>query len=316
MVGNDDSLVIISLGSLNHLLHAVVDSPYGFGNGIIYTCVAHHVAVSEVDHDEVVFVLVDGSHQFVLHLVSRHLGLQVVGSHLWRGHQDAVLTLKGSLATTIEEESHVCILLRLGSVQLLLALTAQILAQRVLYVLLGEQDVYALERCVVRRHTIVLQIGNGLHALGLHVLLCQHDGQLLGTVVTEVDEDDDIALLYQTVHLCIVNGLDELVRHALVIRLLHGLNHVGALLALTFDQQVVGFLDTLPPLVAVHGIEATYDGGNSGIVLLTLLLHLLNESLTALGIGVTTIHETVYESLVLQSVVLAYLNQLKQMVQT
>ena len=56
------------------------------------------------------------------------IGLQVVGSHLWRCHQDAVLTLVRSLASAIEEEGDVGVLLGLGSMQLLLSLLAQVFA--------------------------------------------------------------------------------------------------------------------------------------------------------------------------------------------
>ena len=36
VVGDDDRLVVVGLGSLYHLLDALVDSPYGLGDGTLY----------------------------------------------------------------------------------------------------------------------------------------------------------------------------------------------------------------------------------------------------------------------------------------
>ena len=84
--------------------------------------------------------------------------------------------------------------------QLLLALLAQIFAQCVLDVLLGEEDVHALEVGIVWRHAVVLQSRDGLHALLWHILLRQSDGHLLSTVVTEIDEDYNITLFDASVN--------------------------------------------------------------------------------------------------------------------
>jgi hypothetical protein len=40
VVGNDDGLVVVGLGSLDHLADAVVDGPDGFGDGVVDTGVA------------------------------------------------------------------------------------------------------------------------------------------------------------------------------------------------------------------------------------------------------------------------------------
>ena len=119
MIGNDDGLVTNLLSSLNHLVHTLVNSLYGSLNSLINTSVANHIAVSEVHHDEVIFVLLDGSHQLILYLVGAHLGLQVVSGNFRTGYQNTLLAFVGSLTTAIEEECHVCILLCLGCMQLL-----------------------------------------------------------------------------------------------------------------------------------------------------------------------------------------------------
>ena len=113
----------------------------------------------------------------------------------------------------------------------------------------------------------------------------------------------------------IVDRLDELVSHTLVVAFLHGLYHVGSLLTCTFDNEVITLLDAFPALVAVHGIEAAHDAGDGSVVVGTYLGYLLDEALTALGVGVTTIHETMYKRLVLQTVVTANLDELEEVIQ-
>ena len=82
----------------------------------------YHISIGEVHHDKVILLGVDGTNELILHLIGTHLRLQVVGSHLRRRNQDTILTLVWCLATTIEEEGNVSVLLRLSGVQLLLAL--------------------------------------------------------------------------------------------------------------------------------------------------------------------------------------------------
>ena len=166
----------------------------------------------------------------------------------------------------------------------------------------------ALEVGIVRCHAVVLQAGDGLHTLLRHVLLGQYDGHLLGAVVTEVDEDDDVTLLDAAVDAGVVDRLDELISHALVIAFLHSLHHIGSLLASTVDNQVIALLHTLPALVAVHCIETAHDAGDSGIIVGADLSNLLDEALTTLGVCVATIHVTMYKELVLQTVCLTNLN--------
>ena len=139
--------------------------------------------------------------------------------------------------------------------------------------------------------------------------------RLLGAVVAEVDEDYHVALLNESVHAAVVDRLHELVGHALVIAVLHGLHHVGGLRSLALYQQVVGFAHALPALVAVHGIEAAHYRGYGGIVVGTHLLYLLYESLARLGVGVASVHEAVNEGLSLQTILLAHFDELEEVVE-
>ena len=51
VVGDDDHLITVGLGSLNGILHAVVDGYNGLLDSLVDTRVAHHVAVGVVHHD-------------------------------------------------------------------------------------------------------------------------------------------------------------------------------------------------------------------------------------------------------------------------
>ena len=83
-----------------------------------------HVTISEVNYNKVVLCLVNGSNELILHLKSTHLRLQIVSSHLRRSYEDTILTLIRLLTTTVKEERHMSIFLRLSGMQLLLTLFA------------------------------------------------------------------------------------------------------------------------------------------------------------------------------------------------
>ena len=167
---------------------------------------------------------------------------------------------------------------------------------------------HVLEGRVIRCHAVVLKVLDDCHAVIGFVLLGQSNGDLLGTVVAEVEEDHHVTLLDATVNCCVDDGFDELVGHAFVIRFLNGFHHVVALLASACGQHVVGHLDAVPVVVAVHGIVATDNGGHDASALLAVFHYLTNESLAALGVGVTTIHETMNKHL-LQAIFLSNVAQ-------
>ena len=193
-------------------------------------------------------------------------------------------------------------------------LAGQILAQSIAHVLLGEEDMHALETGIIGGHAVVLQAGDGVHTLLGHTLLCEHDGELLGTVIAVVEEDDHIAFLDGAIHSAVVDGLHELVGHALIVTFLHSLHHVGSLLALCTHEQIVGNLHSLPALIAVHGVETAYHTGDSCTEhLCAVVCHLLDKVLAALGVGIAAVHEAVYIG-VLNAVSLADVEQCEQVV--
>ena len=89
----------------------------------------HHVAVGIVQDDDIVLAALDALHALVADLIGAHLGLEVIGGHLGRGHEAAILTGEGLLHTAIEEEGHMGVLFRLGDAQLGQAAVGNILAE-------------------------------------------------------------------------------------------------------------------------------------------------------------------------------------------
>ena len=131
----------------------------------------------------------------------------------------------------------------------------------------------------------------------VELLVREHAGHLTSTVGTEVEEDGRVAL----VNALVVGseGLDELVaaRVLLVVGLDTG-NGVGISIG-RVDHDVVGALDALPTIIAVHGPITARDGGNASVAT-GLLGDLSQESAelthvtgTGLRVNVATIHEGV-----------------------
>ena len=178
---------------------------------------AYHIAVGIVDYNEIILLCIDGINQLVFHFVCTHFRLQVVSSYLRRRNQDTVFAIERSFTTTIEEESYVRIFLGLGNVKLSLSVLRQIFAQRICHIFFREQDMNALERSIIRSHTVILQARNSLHAFFRHILLGQYDSQLFRTVVAVIEENHYIAFFNRTVEVGIVNRFDELIGYAFIV---------------------------------------------------------------------------------------------------
>ena len=198
--------------------------------------------------------------------------------------------------------------------ELLLAISCKILTKSVSNIFLREEDVYALEACIIWSHAEILQSRDSIHALFWHILLSQYLCKLLSTVVTIVDEDNNIALTDSTVYIRIADSLDKLVGYALVVAFLHSLYHICRLLAFALYQEVVSFLHTIPTLITVHSIETTNDACDMCAIVVAALLYILDKALTALRVGITTVHEAMYEHLVCQTILLTNLDELEEMV--
>ena len=190
------------------------------------------------------------------------------------------------------------VFLGLGDTQLFEALLRNPLADGVGHVLLVEKDVQARELGVVGGHAAVVE-RHGVHSLGGHIRLRQHDGKLLGAVVAVVEEDHQVVRTDHADGLSgsvdAHDGLDELVRNSLVVGFLHGLDHVRRLLADAVDQRVVSDFHPLPAFVAVHGVITADDRGHLARRCGHVLFEVGDEALAAARVGVAAVHEAVHE---------------------
>ena len=128
MVSNDNCFIILCFGSFDYILHASVYSDNSFLYSFVNAGMTYHVTISEVHYNEIVFVFVDGSYQFIFHFVSAHFRFQVISSHFRRWNEDTVFLVKRSFTSTVEEECHMGILLRFSDMKLALAIGSKIFA--------------------------------------------------------------------------------------------------------------------------------------------------------------------------------------------
>ena len=152
-----------------------------------------------------------------------------------------------------------------------------------------------------------------MHTFLCKILLSKHLCKLFGTVVTEVDEDNNVAFLNRSVNSRVINSLNKLVGYTFSIAFFHSLYHVGSLLSFTLYKQIVSLFHSIPTLVTVHSIEASYNTCNACTIIFTYLFNVSNETFATLRVGITSVHETVYED-ILQAILLTYLDKLIHMV--
>ena len=100
-----------------------------------------------------------------------------------------------------------------------------------------------------------------------------------------------------------------------VVATLYSRYHVGLFAAFAVDELVVSDFDTLPTFVTIHGIETTDDRRDMCAGLVANALEVRNEALTATRVGVTAVHETVYEGLIGYAVLFGDLNEFEEVLQ-
>ena len=298
VVGDDDSFVTLCFSSFDYVFHASVNSHNSLLDCFVDTGMTNHVTVSEVHHDEIIFVFVDSVYQFILHFVSAHFRFQVVSGYFRRWNKDTVFVVERSFTTAVEEESNVSIFLCFSDMELAQSFGSDVFAQCVGNVFLVEQDVNTFEGCIIRSHAVILQSRNRMHTRFRHILLSQYDSQFFSTVVTVVEEDNDITFFDGSVAVGVYNRLDEFVRYTFIVRFLHSLNHIGSFLTLAVYQQVIGFLHTFPTFVTVHSIITSDDRSDLACRFLAVCRKFFDKSLATLRVSVTTVHEAVDECIV------------------
>ena len=66
--------------------------------------------------------------------------------------------------------------------------------------------------------------------------------------------------------------------------------------SLAFCQEVISFLDPVPSLVAVHGVEPSAYAGHLAAAFLHVVFKFFYEALSAARIGIPSVHEAVHEN--------------------
>ena len=286
------------------------DDPGGAGVGRLaggdgrfqHAGVADHVGVGEVDDHEVEAPRLDRADHRVGDAGGAHLRLQVVGRHLRRGDQGALLAGEGLLAPAVEEEGDVRVLLGLGGVELGAAVLRDDGGDRLGDVLRREGDLHPRrEFVVVLDHRDVMQArGPGGAGEAVERGVEQSAGQLARAVVAEVEVDHRVAVADRRGRPAVRAGddgrEDELVGDA---RGVGGLDR-GARrwrrVADALHDGGVGLVDALPALVAVHRVVAAGDGGDRARAELgDVRLQVAHEAARAVGRGVAPVGEGVDE---------------------
>ena len=251
----------LAAGGLHHLANAGIHGLHGLDGRVKDAGVAHHVAVGEVQHDDVVGPGLDALDALLADGGGAHLRLEVIGGHLGRGDEAAVLPGENGLHAAVEEEGHVGVLLRLRDAQLGHAHPGEVLAQAVDHALPGEGHLHIGHGGVILRGADEGQ-GEELPGEAGELRVHQGAGQLPGPVGPEVEEDDAVVVADGALGVA-DHRLHELIRDAAGIGLPHGVDGVGIAGApLAVDHGVVGLLHPVPALVPVHGVVAAHDGGD------------------------------------------------------
>ena len=261
MVGSDKCRAALCKYPVYHASYALVNRLDCLYRGVEYACVTYHVAVSVVEYDNVVLVLIDSLAYCVAYLICAHLGLEVECRHVGRLDEYSVLALELLLLAAVEEERYVSILLSLGDTELCLAELCKVLAHCHRELLGGICYGYVRHGSVVLSHADEVngeEAVSSLEALELGVY--EGASYLSCAVGTEVEEDNAVVCLYLCTA-CDNCREHELVRYFISVGVLYCLYGVGLLHALAVNKRCISLLDSVPCVVSVHCVEASRDSG-------------------------------------------------------
>ena len=265
VVGGDQGFAANLVEGRDNASDAGVQAFHRGHGGAEHPGVADHVAVGVVDDDHVITLLLNGFDDAVGDDRCVHLRLQVVGGDVRRRDQDALFALERLFAAAGEEEGDVGVFLGFGDAQLGLALLGQVFAEHVGQRLRFEGAGGLDARRVLGKRDEAGQLRLALAREFGKVAFDKGAAELAGTVGAEVHEDHGIAI-FDLDRLADGGGFDELVAFFTGIGRLQAFERGGGVeLALAFDDQVVGLLDTVPAIVAVHGEVATAEAGDAAL---------------------------------------------------
>lgn len=136
MIRRDEQRVARPLAGLPDAADGDVGGLDGADGGLVIARVSDHVGRGEIAHDKGIASLalclrLQRLNDAAGDLINAHGWLQVVGCHLGRGDQLAILPFELHLAAPVEEKGDVGVLFRLGRVELAHALPGQPLGQHI-----------------------------------------------------------------------------------------------------------------------------------------------------------------------------------------
>ena len=206
------------------------------------------------------------------------------------------------------------ILLSLGEAELLQAVRADIVAERVLDDFRRVRD-RQRQSLVVLRGADVAEGANGLLAgEAVEIRQVQRPGHLACAVGAEVHEYHAVALIDNALR-ADDDRLDELVGLVLGIALLDGVDGIVISDAFAANDGVIALLYAIPALVTIHAPEASLKSGDLGVAeLIALFLKLLDKARAALGRDVASVEEAMDIDL-LNAALLSHIERRKDVVQ-
>ena len=213
-------IVALFAGRSYNCTRTLINRFYSFLNCFIHPGMSYHVAIGEVKADKIELPCFDCLNNSVPYTVSAHLGLQVVCRNLWRRDHYTLFAGKFLLPSSREKEGDMCIFLCFGNPQLLFTGSGKYLAYCITGILFRVDDMKPFESSIIRSHCAIEE-WDCFHSVLRHILLGKDNSELLGPVVPEVKEDNDITLFYCSDRVSIIigynQGLHELISDALIV---------------------------------------------------------------------------------------------------
>ena len=312
VVGSDQALAAHLEDGINDLAYAVIGGLDSLDCSLEYAGVTYHIAVCEVEDNNVVLAGQDALYALLGNGRLAHLRLEIIGCNLRGRNEGAILARVLLLNAAVEEERNVCVLLGLGNAELGHTQIGDIFTERVLQALRLEGDLHARNSSIILRHADVVDLRlYALKAGELRINECT--GDLTRTVGTEVCEDDRVVVLDGRA-LGNDNRNNELVGYAVCVGLLHSLVCGSSVLAFAECDSVVRLLYAIPAVITIHCVvTAGYGCDAADLDSVDLGLQAVDILDTGLRRRVAAVHEAVEANLA-QTIAACQLEQRKHVV--
>ncbi|MNX91740.1 hypothetical protein D3C86_1238450 [compost metagenome] len=253
VVGNDKHRATHFFERGNDRTKSAIHGFAGLDCGLQIAGMADHVRVGVIGNDKIV-TLADRLDEFLRHLGRAHLRLQVVGRNLRRFRHEAVFADFRLFLAAIQEEGDMRIFFRLGEAKLREPLFCHPGAERIDDIALG----------VGRRHEMAVAGGIFDHTeqRRKHGLFARKTVEIIGTngkqdftrtVGAEIQAEQAVASL-ETFITIDHRWQDEFVGDIVFVALGNGAHRIPRVFAFRQNHGVIGFLDALPAIVAIHRI--------------------------------------------------------------